>query len=178
MKIVCIMGRRNSGKSSVKKALEAVGFKKLNTYTTKGETPEEIEELGRHGYIHINRELFKAHVERGHIIETETYDNELYGIAIPFGARKYVTTVSPDGLEKLREVYGKQVIGIYLSCDDQTAQSRDNQTNRLAKSTYLDDPDTLNKMQEVSDATIDSTQDFQKVKLDILKLVRDYKPEN
>jgi guanylate kinase len=174
MKIVCIMGRRNSGKSSVKKALEAVGFKKLNTYTTKGDTQEEIEELERHGYLHISREVFNKHVESGHIIETETYDNELYGIAKPFGARKYVVTVSPDGLNKLREVYGKQVIGIYLYCDEQTADSRDNDTNRLPKSTYLDDSDVLSEMQDSCDVKIDSTQNFQNVKLDILKAVRDH----
>ena len=35
MKFVCIMGRSNSGKSTVEKTLEQMGFKRSISYTTK-----------------------------------------------------------------------------------------------------------------------------------------------
>jgi guanylate kinase len=167
------MGQHNSGKSSVKKTLESLGFKKLNTYTTKGDTQEEVEELERHGYIHITNETFKRHVDSGHIIEAEEYNGELYGIARPIAAKKYVVTVNPYGLDKLREIYGRQVIGIYLKCDKETLESRENTNKRLPKNSYNMTEQEAYDMETKSDVVIDSSQDFLKVKLDLMTAIRE-----
>lgn len=167
------MGRRNSGKSSVEKVLEKIGFKRSISYSTRNKINNEQNEKE---YNIVDKESFMKLVERGHIIEYEEYNGNLYGTPRPYGSTKFVATVCLKGFRALKSIYGKQVIGVYLKCDEDIALSREEdiredefiKINNLYK-------ETLQQMEEEADIVINSNQNINMVIADILRVLRDLK---
>ena len=176
MKFVCIMGRTSSGKSTLERTLEQLGFKRNISYTTR-EPRMEHGELEKDGdkYNFISRDKFNDLLKNGKIIESVEYNGELYGMARPFGSSKYVAVVEANGFRALKQIYGEQVIGIYLSCDEDVAlkraEERDGVVN-LAKKRIKSDIELIREAERLADITIDGNQDKNKVVSDVLKALR------
>ena len=121
MILVAILGKSGSGKSTLEAALEKVGYNRMISYTTRD--MREGEQNHRE-YHFINREQFQKLVDNGVIIEYAEYNGNLYGSARPIGTSKNVIVVEPDGLHKLKELYGNQVISIYMDIPDDEIERR------------------------------------------------------
>lgn len=175
MKFVCIMGRSNSGKSTVEAYLEKMGFKRSISYTTREPQVRngKLEEDGVE-YRFVTEEKFMKLVDSGKIIEYERYGSNLYGTPRPFGGKRFVAVVCIGGYKALKELYGDQVIGVYLECDSKVAfsrsETRDN--NNLAKARKDIDAKLLEEMKSSADIIIDSNQELNRVLADILKAVQ------
>lgn len=176
MKFICIMGRSNSGKSTIEKKLEQLGFKRSISYTSK-EPQIRNGEIEKNGdtYRFVSRDRFMELVNKGKIIEYAEYNGNLYGTPRPSGAKKYVAVVEINGFKALKELFGDQVIGIYLKCDEDIAIQRSIQrdgSDKLIKSRQESDEKMLNEMESLADAVIDSNKDINTVLADILKVLR------
>lgn len=175
MKFVCIMGRRNSGKSSIERVLEKIGFKRSISYSTRKPTNKNsVENDDEKEYNVVDKEAFMQLVEKGHIIEYEEYNGNLYGTPRPYGSTKFVATVCLKGFKALKEMYGKQVLGVYLKCDEGISLSRESdmsedEFNKLNEA-YKE---TLQQMEKEADIVINSNQNINLVIADILKVLRD-----
>lgn len=176
MKIVCIMGRSNSGKSTVEKYLEQMGFKRSISYTTREPQVRngKLEEDGVE-YKFVTEEKFMQLVEKGKIIEHERYGNNLYGTPRPFGSTRYVSVVCIGGYKALKELYGNQVMGVYLKCNDDVALLRGEQRDKsaeLVKKRQSEDKAVLEEMEKTADIVIDSNQELNRMLADILKALK------
>lgn len=176
MKFICLMGRSQSGKSSVENKLEQLGFKRSISYTTR--EPQirkgKLEENGK-DYIFVSREEFLNLVEKGYIIEYEEYNNNLYGTPRPFGSTRYVAVVCIGGFKALKKLYGNQVIGVHLKIDAKTAEERGKARDGSTELTInrKDEDDKLTKqMEDEADIVIDSSKDLNIIVADILKYVK------
>lgn len=176
MKFVCIMGRSNSGKSTVERALEKVGFKRSISYTTrKPQIRDGVEEKNGEHYKFVTVAKFNELVDCGIMVERSEYNGDLYGTPRPYGARRYVAVVELNGYRKLKEEYGQQVIGVYLKCDEDTAIQRAvkrGDSDGTVKDRSKADEKMLADMEKEADIVIDSTQDLNKMIAEILKKLR------
>ena len=177
MKLVCLMGMSNSGKTSVEKTLEQMGFKRSISYTTREPQVRngKLEENGVE-YIFVSRQKFNQLVEEDKIIEHEEYNGNLYGTPRPYGAKKFVAVVCVGGYKALKSIYGEQVLGVYLKCSADIAEQRGSQrdgSSELFRNRKNIDDSLLKEMEESADVVIDSNQDLNKVIADILKILRD-----
>lgn len=177
MKFVCIMGRSNSGKSTVEKTLEQMGFKRSISYTTKEpQVRDGVKEKNGDVYRFVSRDKFMSLVESGKIIEYTEYNGNLYGTPRPYGSKRYVAVVELNGYKKLKEIYGEQVTGFYLKCDEDIAIKRAikrDSSDELIKKRHKSDEAMLDEMEELADIIIDSNQDLNKMIADILKYLRE-----
>lgn len=177
MKIVVIMGRTSSGKSTVEKELEQIGFKRSISYTTRKPSIKngKQEEQGV-DYHFVSEDKFMQLVENGAIIEYERYKGNLYGTPRPFGSKRFVVVLCIKGYKAMKEIFGDQVLGIYLKCNSDVAESRaverDGDT-RLVSSRKEDDEKLILEMEQSADVIIDGNQYINAVLADILKALRD-----
>lgn len=176
MKFICIMGRSNSGKTTVEKTLEQMGFKRSISYTSREpQIRNGIKEENGKEYIFVTREKFLKLVENNKIIEYEQYNGNLYGTPVPFGAKRYVAVVCLGGYRALKKMYGDQVTGVYLKCDAETSLNRGQQRDgsvSLVKKRLSEDEKLLKDMENEADIIINSNQDLNKMLADILKVIR------
>lgn len=176
MRFICLMGVTGSGKSTVERNLEKLGFTRSISYTTR--EPQirngKLEENGVE-YNFVTREKFMTLVESGVIIEYEEYDGNLYGTPEPFGAVDYVSVVCTNGFKALRQKYGEQVIGVYLKCDQNTyekrASERDSNT-RVVERRRARDNDAAAEMQQIADMTINANQSIGIITAEILNNIK------
>ena len=177
MKFVCIMGRSGSGKSTVEEYLEKMGFRRSISYTTR-EPQVRNGKLEQDGveYKFVDEEQFMQLVNNGNIIEYERYGNNLYGTPRPYGSKRFVAVVCVGGYKALKNLYGKQVIGIYLKCDTDVAmergEKRDTNDKEQVKKRKQEDEKLLNEMEECADIVINSNQDINRMIADILKALK------
>lgn len=178
MIFVCIMGRTSSGKTTLESTLEQIGFKRNISYTTRAPRLEqgELEKDGDR-YNFVSRDKFNELLDNGRIIESVEYNGNLYGMAKPFGSNKYVAVVETEGFKALKEIYGKQVVGIYLACDADIAKERAEKRDgsmELAKNRIDSDTQLVREAAELADITIDGNQDKNKVASDVLKALKKF----
>lgn len=177
MKLICIMGMSNSGKSAVESKLEQLGFKRSISYTSREPQVRngKLEENGNE-YIFVSKTKFMNLVDAGQIIEYEEYNGNLYGTPRPYGAKRYVAVVCVGGYKALKELYGDQVLGVYLKCDSDIAMKRGIQrdgSSELVSNRKNIDESLLSEMEQSADIIIDSNQDLNKMLADILKALRE-----
>ena len=176
MKFICIMGRAGSGKSTVEHALEQMGFTRSISYTSR-EPQFRDGKQEKHGneYMFVSRDKFMELVDKGQIIEYEEYSGNLYGTPRPFGSTHYVAVVCVGGFKALKQLYGEQVTGVYLSVSEETALLRGEKRDgsvKLVSERKKQDEKVLSEMEEAADVVIDANKDLNSVLADILKAVR------
>lgn len=176
MKFICIMGRNNSGKSTVEQYLEKMGFKRSVSYTTREpQVRNGVLETNGKEYVFVSEQKFFELYDKGIIIEYEKYNNNYYGTPVPHGASRYVAVVCLGGYRALRNKFGDQVIGVYLKCNEdkvmERAITRDGDS-KLAISRLNEDYKVLDDMEKEADIVIDSNQDLYSMLAEILKVLR------
>lgn len=176
MQIICLMGRTASGKSTAERILEQMGYKRCISYTTR--EPQfrngKMEENGNE-YMFVTKEKFWELVKEEYIIEYEEYKGNMYGASKPFGSTKFVTVMCIGGYRKLKELYGNQVLGVYLKIDEALARERSGKrdtNDKMLNNREKKDNELIKQMEEEADIIIDASQSENKVVADILKEVR------
>lgn len=171
------MGRSNSGKSTVEKALEQMGFKRSISYTTREPRVRNgVMEKDGDNYRFVSKGKFMSLVDSDKMIEYTEYDGNLYGTPRPYGSKRYVAVVELNGYKKLKEIYGEQVTGFYLKCDEDIAIERASKrdgSEEFVHNRHKSDEVMLEEMEKLADIVIDSNQDRNKMIADILKYLRE-----
>ena len=121
MIIVAIMGKSGSGKSTLEKAFEAFGFNRIISYTTRDIRDGE---QNHREYHFVSREQFEGLIKSNILAEYAEYNGNFYGAPKPVGYERNVIVVESDGLRKLKQLYGDQVVGVYLDVDDDEIENR------------------------------------------------------
>ena len=178
MRFVCIMGRNNSGKSTVEQYLEKMGFTRSISYTTREpQIRNGVMETNGKEYRFVTEDKFMELVNKGHIIEYEKYGNNYYGTPVPHGASRHVAVVCIGGYRALKEKFGEQVIGVYLKCDKEVALDRAvkrDKTEEQALKRFKEEEELVKSMEKEADIIIDSNQEIYSMLAEILKVVREY----
>ena len=167
MRIVCLIGASNSVKKHVEESLEQMGFKRSTPYTTHKAKFEESED----DYIFVSRGKFNELVDAGQIIEHNEYNGDMYGTPRLFGAKRYVAVVGVSGYKALKELYGEQVLGVYLKCNAGISEQIGSQID--VASELVKNKQNIDEMERTADVIIDCNTDLNKIIADILKELQD-----
>lgn len=172
MRIVCLIGTSNSVKRHVEKALEQMGFKRSTQYTThKAQFIDSKLEESEDDYIFVSRGKFNELVDAGQIIEHNEYNGDLYGTPRLFGAKRYVAVVGVSGYKALKEIYGEQVLGVYLKGNAGISEQIGSQID--VASELVKNKQNIDRMERTADVVIDCNTDLNKIIADILKELQD-----
>lgn len=111
MVIVALMGRSGGGKSTTEKQLEIMGYHRIVSYTDRAKRGNEE---NHREYNFVTEDEFDKLIEHDMLVEWALYNNHRYGSPKAIGYDRYVIVVETDGYLKLKEIYGDQVIGVYI----------------------------------------------------------------
>lgn len=126
--MIILVGKSCSGKDSVVKILNSMGYTRVSTCTTR---PMRTGEINGVDYYFISQDEFMRMVEKGDFAEYRTYDTEkgmwLYGSRI--NDYKYATEkviiLTPEGLVNIRKKYPNlPIIAIYLDVSNKELKRR------------------------------------------------------
>jgi len=114
-KIIVIMGKAASGKSSVSESLaESLNIEKIITYTTR---PIRENEVDGKDYNFITYEQFKS----GNFACKEEYTvipngPQGYGVNLDDfkPGKNYIIVLTPSGYHQLKQLFGERIFGIYI----------------------------------------------------------------
>lgn len=173
MQFICIMGISGSGKSTVEAYLEKMGFTRSISYTTREPQVRDgkLEENGKE-YKFVSEEQFFKLVDNGKIIEYEKYADHYYGTPRPYGSTRFVSVVCVGGYKALKNIFGNQVLGVYLKCDPKIANARGESRDTDPEQARKRNEKTLalmDEMEEAADIIIDSSTDTNSTLAEILK---------
>lgn len=115
MRIVCIMGKRGTRKSQIEGKLEKFGYNRIISYTTRQPEDGEVNNVDYH---FVSKEDFFTLVKKEIIMEWAEYDGDFYGSPHPIGSINNVVVVEPEGYQAIKNVYGQQVIGVYIDSEE------------------------------------------------------------
>ena len=159
MQIVCILGKSGSGKSTLERSFEQLGYKRIISYTTRQIRGNEIDHVDYH---FVTKQQFKELLTNGNLVEWAEYNNELYGCPKPVGSNKFVVVVETDGFKMFKQLYGNQVVGIYIDTSDLNISTRLNQRNDLKnkdiQNRNIEDSNKFDKSEFNPDFTIDGNK--------------------
>lgn len=161
MRIVCILGRSGSGKSSVERSLEKLGFNRIISYTTREKRVGEVDGVD---YNFISKEQFKRLIDLDALMEYTEYANNFYGAPKPIGTYNNIIVVESDGYKKIKELYGDQVTGVYIdtpiNISESRALSRDGKNTDRKERNKADD-EKFKDIKDIVDIVVDGTLDIQ-----------------
>lgn len=170
MQIICIMGRSGSGKSTIEKLFENIGYTRVISYTTREMRSGEENHVNYH---FINREQFQSLIDNGHLIEWAEYNGNLYGLPKPVGSNKYVVVTETDGFKQLKQLYGDQVFGVYLDVPYEVIEERlnirNNTPENIRKLRIKEDDTKFSEAVKIADAVVDGGLDVADVFNSVLK---------
>lgn len=119
MAIYCLIGQSASGKSTVERHLESVGYPRIVSYTTR---PMRKKEKDGVDYHFIDYPTFAKLDESGFFAERAQYRDWHYGLSldgIDYLNRDYIVVVTIHGYEELVRVAGQDnVIGIHIKVEE------------------------------------------------------------
>lgn len=121
MRIICILGRSGTGKSTVEKKLSQLGYNRIISYTSR--QPRGNEENGRE-YHFVSRNEFEGLIKKNILMEYTEYNGNYYGAPKPVGSINSVIVVERQGFQKIKEIYGKQAIGVFIDITDEELMNR------------------------------------------------------
>lgn len=169
MQIVCIMGKSGSGKSTIESKLEQLGYNRIISYTTR--SPRGNEQSGKEYYF-VTEEQFDRLIDRNILMESATYNGHRYGAPKPVGASNNVIVVEADGFRKIKQLYGKQAIGIYIDVSDDIIEgrlkNRGDTSNIEANSRKKEDDKKFSTIKNEADLVIDGNDS---VDISVLKII-------
>ena len=167
MIIVAILGRSGSGKSTVEKALESIGFNRIISYTTRDLRAGETNHVEYH---FVNRKQFEKLEESGVIIERGEYNGNLYGAPRPVGSDRNVIVVETDGLKKFREIYKNQVFAVYMNTPEDEINRRLNERNNTTdiSSRKIEDENKFNDIESKVDFISNGMKQPIEIAIDII----------
>ena len=180
VRIICIMGRSGSGKSSIRDSLSRMGYYRLISYTTRG--PEDGEVHGR-DYHFVNKNEFIGLLHKDIIMEWTEYNGSFYGAPHPIGSMNNVVIMEPEGYRTIKERYGKQVIGVYVEVPTDLVGARSEEmVGRQGKELEtgieerrITDNIRFKGIEKEVELVVDGTKDITTVTAEILKYISENK---
>lgn len=173
MRIICILGRSGSGKSSIEKALESVGYNRIISYTTR--KPRGNEKDGE-DYNFVSREEFKSLISKGILMEHTEYSGNMYGAPKPVGSINNVIVTERKGYLKIKELYGNQAIGVYVDTPIDIIKNRLNIRNDLNDLERIKrfgiDSEQFKDIENEVDLIIDGSQSVNESLANILRYIK------
>lgn len=174
MRIICILGRSASGKSAIESRLASLGYNKIITYTSR--KPRGKEQNGKE-YHFVSEEDFKRLIDKGILMEYSIYNGNYYGSPRPIGSINNVIVVDTEGYLKIKELYGKQAIGVYVDTPNDVIHDRvklrgDTSEEDMHKR-ELEDDRIFKGVKDKVDLILDGTQPVDISVIKILNFVRE-----
>ena len=170
MRIICILGRSGSGKSTLEKKLEKLGYNRIISYTTReirGNEQDGVE------YHFVTTEQFQSLIEKDILMEHAEYNGNYYGAPRPVGSINNVIVVETDGFKKIKQLFGKQAIGVYVDTPLDIITDRINARNDTSSTDAInrskEDDRKFDEIKDIVDLVIDGSRP---VDLSVLKILR------
>lgn len=117
--IFCLIGQSASGKSTVERELEYIGFPRIISYTTR---PPRKGETDGVAYHFIDTNTFHRLADQNFFAETAQYREWYYGLSldnIDYKNKHYIVVVTIHGYEELLKTVGKEnIIAIHIKVDE------------------------------------------------------------
>lgn len=174
MRIICILGRSGSGKSAIETGLEQLGYNRIISYTTRPIRGEEIN--GKH-YHFVSEEDFIGLINKGILMEYAKYNGNYYGAPKPVGSINNVIVVETSGFSKIKELYGKQAIGVYVDTPNEIIKTRiikrNDTSDKEAESRFNEDNKVFDNIKDKVNIVIDGSQPVDISIIQILKYVKE-----
>lgn len=126
MKKIVILGKSCSGKTELSMLLKEKGYRIAVTYTSRPIRPNEID--GVH-YHFTTDDYFQSLIHCDQLIEWDNFNNWFYGLPKEEFDRANVMVMTPRGLKKIIEKYGRDKITIVF-LDTSAAQRLYRSTSR------------------------------------------------
>jgi guanylate kinase len=173
------MGESGCGKSSIEYMLEVCGYMRSISYTTrKPRVNNGKAEINGVDYNFVSRAEFMRLVESEKMAEFAVVHGEFYGTPRIYGGSKHVAVVDPNGFKSLKEIYGNQVIGVYLDCDNRLRSERlrlRGESLQEIQERQEKEKEMFNAIRERADIVVDANKDQNVILADILQFVNSRK---
>jgi len=174
MRIVCLMGKSGCGKSSIENRLEKLGYNRIVSYTTRN--IREGEQNDRE-YHFVSKDQFKHLIEKDILMEYAEYAGNYYGAPRPIGSINNVIVVESDGFRSIKQIYGKQAIGVYIDVSNEIAEKRRNKRSKLDKTDTdkrkSDDEKKFSKIKDEADIVIDGSKSLDDILIELLQKIKE-----
>jgi len=124
--MILLVGKSCSGKDTIRKELNKLGYKSIVTYTTRPPRNGEIDGVDYH-FVDASR--FRAMDLMGCFVETTSYnvasgETWYYGSAVDDLKEDSVMIVNPEGLRLIKKLKSLKPIAFYLVADEDTIWER------------------------------------------------------
>lgn len=174
MKIICILGRSGSGKSAIESGLEKLGYNRIISYTTRPIRGTEVN--GKH-YHFVTKEDFVGLIDKGILMEYAKYNENYYGAPKPVGSINNVIVVETSGFLRIKELYGKQAIGVYVDTPndiiDKRIKNRNDTSDKDIENRFIEDNKIFDNIKDKVDIVVDGSQPVDMSIIQILKYIKE-----
>lgn len=114
-KIFALIGRSGTGKSTIEKKLEKLGYTRIISNTTRNIREGEQQDIDYH---YITDDEFKQLEKGNQLIEHTTYNNWRYGVAYKdisnLDKQNYICVIEPYGFKQMQKKLGDKIIPILI----------------------------------------------------------------
>ncbi|MCR8994571.1 guanylate kinase [Brevibacillus laterosporus] len=153
--IYCLIGQSASGKSTIERNLEEMGFPRIISYTTR---PPRKGETNGVDYHFIDYQTFHNLKGEGFFAETAQYRDWWYGLSLDgldYKDNIYIVVVTVHGYKELLRIIGKEnVKGIHIKVDARERMKRQlkrgDEVDEIVRRFYTDRSDFAD-VEEISD---------------------------
>ena len=116
--VLLIVGKSNSGKTTIEKALHEKGIHRIISYTDR---PKRINEEDNLDYHFISTEDFTKKLKENFFAEHSFYNGHYYGISIDDlnnGSENAIAVVDTSGMKMLKRIKGLEIKSVCIECPD------------------------------------------------------------
>lgn len=171
--MIALLGHSASGKSSVERELEKLGYKRIISYTTR---PIRNGEKNHVDYHYISSEEFNEKIKQNFWAEKTIYRTWNYGIAWEDCLNDAIVVVEPNGFRKLKAIQELHITSFYIKSDENLRLARmamrgDNPTEIFRR--LFSDQGTFACIEEEVDYVIESnSQTVKEVTNEIVNILQ------
>ena len=175
MRIICLLGKSGSGKSTVEAGLEKLGYHRIISYTTRQIRGKEQNGID---YYYVDKKQYQKIINNDMLMEHAEYNGNFYGAPRPVGSINNVIVVETSGFESIKRIYGDQAIGVYIDTPDDVIAQRLNKRNDTSESEAsnrkIEDERKFNAIKNKVDLVVNGNQSVDNIIIEILKYVREH----
>lgn len=124
--MILLVGKSCSGKDTIRKELNKLGYKSIVTYTTRPPRNGEVDGVDYH---FVDASKFRTMDLMGCFVETTSYnvasgETWYYGSAVDDLKEDSVMIVNPEGLRLIKKLKSLNPIAFYIMADEETIWNR------------------------------------------------------
>lgn len=173
--IFCLVGQSASGKSTIERNLEEMGFPRIISYTTRPPRKGETQGVAYH---FIDYQTFHELKDEGFFAETAQYRDWWYGLSLDgldYQENVYIVVVTVHGYEELLKIVGKEnITAIHIKVDERERMirqlERGDEVDEVIRRIYTDRNDFAG-VEEISDYIVTNESVPQAIN-DIVKIIK------